>query len=98
MSAILFLLMFTVVLAAAIYSRLPLTIVCMTSAVAFMSSMQAHAEPLNTVLRFLSIPMVFFTNLGRESLGLGAPWSAGIVLILTLGLDMALTNKFGPRR
>jgi hypothetical protein len=98
MNAILFLLVFAVVLAAAIYSRLPLTIVCMTSVVAFMSSMQPHAEPLNTVLELLRIPATFFLDMGSAFLGLGAPWSAGILLILTLGLDMALTNMLGSRR
>ena len=97
MGGILFTLIFAVVLGAAIYSRLPLTIICMSSMVAFMTSLSPHGEPLNTVLHLMSGPAVIITSFGSSVFGISAPYSAGITLVLTLLLDIGITNALGWR-
>lgn len=98
MGAFMFVLIFAVVLGAAVYSRLPLTVVSMTSMVAFMSSLQPHGEPLNSLLLFARVPALVVTDVGSSVFGIGAPIAAGILLVLTLATDVVLTNAMGVRR
>ena len=98
MNAVLFILIFVAVLAAAAYSRLPFTIVFMTSIVAFMTSLTPHGEPLNSMVHLFRIPAVFVTNIGDRVFGVGAPVAAGTLLIGTLFADIVLTKILGARR
>jgi hypothetical protein len=98
MNGVLFTLIFAVVLAAAIYSRLPLTIICMTSMVAFMTALTPHGEPMNTILQIVRIPAAVVADFGTAVFGISAPYSAAILLMGTLLVDIGLTNMLGLRR
>jgi hypothetical protein len=98
MSGVLFTLVFAVVLAAAMYSRLPLTIFSMTSMVAFMTSLTPHGEPLNSILQIARVPAAFIADFGTSVFGISAPFSAAILLVGTLLVDIGLTNALGLRR
>jgi hypothetical protein len=98
MSAILYILIFIVVLAAAIYSRLPLTIVCMVTVVSFLASMTPHGEPLNSILHLLRAPASLFLGFGDRFLGLGETLTGIAILGVALAVDLVLTNALGLRR
>jgi hypothetical protein len=98
MNPVLLMLILAVVLAAAIYSRLPITTVSLISMMSLMISMQPHGEPLQSVVRLLRVPADAITSFGSNLSGLSPPWIAGIFLLLTLAADMTLTNALGVRR
>jgi hypothetical protein len=98
MSAILYILIFIVVLAAAVYSRLPLTIVCMVTIVSFLASMTPHGEPLNSILHLLRAPAQLVLEAGNQFLGLGETLTGIAILGVALAVDLLLTNALGLRK
>ena len=97
MAALLFAMGCIVVVAFALYLRLPITSVYMVCLAALAFSLTPRPEPMFSLLNLIRIPAMLVDSYGQD-LGLTSPAIAAICLGVTFVVDITVTSALGWRR